>query len=162
MQFFFFSTLTLHEQFRKTLRQHAFRVREAVFQREQGVDWTHDRDMYDSRAIHFVVYALEEGAQQLTPIGAARAVEYEGGYKIGRVCVLPDWRRDSLNIGTQLMEFVIAQLREHASDYPLYLNAQADDAIDQNVVPFYEKLGFICVREPFDIIGIRHQAMTLA
>lgn len=159
---FFFSTLSLNEKFHKALKEHAFRVREAVFQREQGVHWAHDRDLLDARAIHFVVYVLEENVQQLTPVGAARAVEYEGGYKIGRVCVLPDWRRDGLNIGTQLMEFVIAQLREHAPNCPLYLNAQADDAIDQNVVPFYEKLGFGCSGETFDIIGIRHQAMTLA
>ncbi len=159
---FFFSTLTLNDKFHKALKEHAYRVREAVFQREQGVHWAHDRDLHDGQAIHFVVYALEENVQQLTPIATARAIKHENGFKIGRVCVLESWRQDGLNIGTQLMEFVIAQLRDYAPHCPLYLNAQADDAKQQNVVGFYERLGFVTTDdEPIISADIRHMRMEL-
>ncbi|MCC7543384.1 GNAT family N-acetyltransferase [bacterium] len=157
----FFSTPTLHTKFHDSLREHAYAVRRRVFQIEQGIPAIHDRDLHDESAYHFVVYALALDSTEFVPIAAARAVAYEEGFKIGRVCVDPD-QRGALHIGTQLMEYVIAQLQEHFPDRKIFLYAQADDARSQNVVGFYERLGFVTTDdEPLISAGILHRKMEL-
>ena len=62
------------------------------------------------------------------------------------------WR--GKGVGAELMVRLIGLARERG-DAKAMLNAQVQ------ALPFYARLGFVAVGEPFDEAGIAHQAMEL-
>lgn len=120
----------------------ALAIRERVFVDEQHVPLELERDEYDALAHHWLAWLDGE------PVGTARLVELPGNIgKIGRVAVLPQAR--GAGLGRQLMEALL----HHASGLELILDAQLE------VIPFYEKLGFVAEGEIFQDAGILHRRM---
>jgi predicted GNAT family N-acyltransferase len=120
-------------------------IRFAVFVDEQRVPPELEMDERDAVCIHLL------GFDGTTPVATGR-IDLDYGGKIGRVAVLPNHRRGGT--GTHLM----AELHTLAQRYGLasvWCNAQIGAA------PFYERLGYRIVSEPFDEAGIAHVRMTL-
>lgn len=121
-------------------------IRFAVFVDEQRVPAELEMDERDVVCLHLLGY---DGT---TPIATGRLdIGYDG--KIGRVAILPSHRGGGG--GTQLM----ARLHDLALQNGLasvWCNAQISAA------PFYERLGYRRVGEPFDEAGIPHVRMQLA
>ncbi|HET6386555.1 MAG TPA: MSMEG_0567/Sll0786 family nitrogen starvation N-acetyltransferase [Armatimonadota bacterium] len=127
-------------------RAGALEVRRAVFVHEQGVPEELEMDDLDADCIHLV--ALAGGRV----IGAARLYEHNGIWHVGRVAVTPEWRKCS--VGTRLMELAAKTAAERGAR-GLVLNAQIE------VIPFYERLGYIAEGDPFLEAGIWHRSMRL-
>ena len=81
-------------------------IREAVFIKEQG--FQNEWDDIDSQAFHTVVYYDEN------PIATGRAFKIDNKYHIGRVAVLPSFRRK--NIGNLVMKTLEAQIKCSGAD----------------------------------------------
>lgn len=137
---------TIHVGDDATLGDRARAVRRQVFIEEQGVDESLEVDGKDADATHLL---LTDGD---TPIGTAR-LRYPdpATVKIERVAVLESYRSEGL--GRQLMERAEAHARE-AGATTARLHSQ------EPVVPFYERLGYEPVGEPFEEAGIPHRAMV--
>jgi predicted GNAT family N-acyltransferase len=119
-------------------------VREQVFVLEQGVPPELEWDGRDVEALHL----LAEDTMGC-PIGTARLLP--GGH-IGRMAVLPSWRRRG--VGRALLKGLLAACRERGESLP-HLNAQL------TAVAFYRRLGFIPEGAEFTDAGIPHQHMLL-
>lgn len=118
------------------------RIRYDVFVVEQKVDAREEWDGADADCHHALALTADGQA-----IGTGRL---QASGKIGRVAVLAPWRNQG--IGRRLMQyFVDVAIRERMSR--VYLHAQ------QSAVPFYERLGFVCVGEPFVEANIPHRRM---
>lgn len=129
-----------YEEFRQALR-----VRVAVFVDEQGGPLTDEPDAWDSAARQFVVIDGER------VVGTARIYHPARGVaKIGRVCLLPEYR--GIGWGKQLM----AALLQHA--WALGVREVMLDA-QTAAIPFYERFGFVPVGEDFMDAGIPHRRM---
>lgn len=119
-------------------------LREAVFMREQGVSAELEWDGLDPACRH-VLARLDNGAAvgcgRLTPAG-----------KIGRVAVLPPWRKQG--IGRAIMAALLdeAVARGHGR---VTLDAQL------SAVAFYLPLGFAVRGEVFMDAGMPHLHMVL-
>jgi predicted GNAT family N-acyltransferase len=120
-------------------------IRRAVFIEEQGVPETMEWDADDAAAVHFL--ALADDA---TPIGCARLLP--DGH-LGRMAVLPDWRR--LGVGRALLVAALGAARGRGHTL-LMLSAQTQAA------EFYARAGFVSVGEPYEEAGIPHVAMQKA
>ncbi len=118
------------------------RVRVPVFVEEQGVPIGIEADDRDAVALH--VLATGDGV----PVGTGR-LDAEHG-KIGRVAILASWR--SRGVGQSVMQ-QLHRLARRQGLRAVWCNAQA------SAVPFYEKLGYRCVGEPFEEAGIPHREM---
>ena len=116
-------------------------VRIAVFVDEQGIDRDEELDGEDAAARHFLA---EDGAGH--PVGAARLLP---SGQIGRMAVLPAWRRRG--VGARLLASAVAAAR--ADGLPVFLHAQVD------AVPFYERNGFAVVGDVFEEANIGHRKM---
>ena len=124
-----------------TLGEAASRVRTAVFVHEQGIPVELEWDAADAGCLHCVAFDGERavGTGRLLPDG-----------HIGRMAVLPAWRRSGL--GGEILERLVAAARERG-DAQALLNAQCQ------VESFYRRHGFETVGTPFDEAGIPHVAM---
>ena len=120
-------------------------VRHDVFIVEQHVPESLEWDGLDPQCRHAVAEDADARA-----IGCARLLP--DGH-IGRVAVRAPWRRRG--VGVELMVHLIEVARERG-DAKVLLNAQV------HALPFYARLGFTPVGEPFDEAGIAHQAMELS
>ena len=118
-------------------------VRRTVFIDEQGVPEAEELDGEDANARHFLA---EDDAGQ--PIGTARLL---GSGQVGRMAVLPQWRRR--NVGAQLLTRAVAAAQE--AGLAVFLDAQT------HARSFYERLGFEASGEVFLEAGIEHVRMTL-
>jgi predicted GNAT family N-acyltransferase len=119
-------------------------VRKAVFVVEQGVPEALEWDGLDGHCIQ--VLAIDS---QGTAVGTARMLA-DG--RIGRMAVLPDYRRQG--IGTALLATLLAIAREQKlPDIFLYAQSHAAD--------FYRHHGFQAVGDEFLEAGIPHLAMKL-
>jgi predicted GNAT family N-acyltransferase len=87
------------------------------------------------------------------PVGAARIVVKGDTGKIGRVCVLREFR--GTGIGSALMRETLSVLRDTPGITRAALGAQID------ALGFYEKLGFAAYGDVFDDAGIDHRMMEL-
>lgn len=123
-------------------------LRRVVFIDEQGVPEADEIDDQDEVAIHLLASA---GGR---PVGTARLLLKGGAGKIGRVCVLREWRGTGL--GAALIRAALARLRAEPGIATAKLSAQTD------ALGFYEKLGFAAVGEVYMDAGIPHQDMVLA
>lgn len=117
-------------------------LRRRVFITEQGVppelEWTDE----DGEALHLLAFT-PDGA----PVATARMLP--DGH-IGRVAVLPEWRRRG--IATALLERLITTARGW-SLHEVWLDAQT------GALPLYEKLGFVAEGDEFLDAGIPHRRM---
>lgn len=120
-------------------------IRHAVFVVGQGVPVDLEVDGLDESCEHVLAFDGD------LPVGTARLRQVDGHGKAERVAVLESHR--GLGVGVMLMQAIETIAAEHDHDV-VHLHAQ------WQVVPFYQRLGYGGVGEPFDEAGIRHLAMT--
>lgn len=126
-------------------RQTCYALRHAVFVLEQGYTAEGEVDALDLVSHHLL--AREDGV----PVATARVHMDGDTAKIGRVCVLAQWR--GAGIGADLIrEAVALAARNGALRVTLGAQVQA--------VGFYEKLGFTPYDPPYDDEGEPHQMMA--
>jgi predicted GNAT family N-acyltransferase len=126
----------------------AMAVRFEVFVNEQKVPAELEPDEYDDVALHLIAEITETGEA----LGTARVVDKgEGIAKIGRVAVLQKAR--GYRVGEALMQFALEQAITAGQTLAI-LDAQVQ------VIPFYERLGFVAEGPEFDDAGIPHRRMT--
>jgi len=119
-------------------------VRTRVFIEEQAVPEELEWDGADEGAVHAL--ALDEAGH---PIGTARLLRTG---QIGRMAVLPAWRRRG--VGRRLLRELLSIAAEEAY-VEIFLNAQT------SALPFYLRAGFVPVGDEFNEAGIPHRRMTL-
>ena len=117
-------------------------VRRQVFIEEQGIDPTLEWDTYDSDAVFAI--ALNQEKQV---IGTGRLLS---NGKIGRMAVLPEYRRQG--VGTALLLHLLTIAKHHGY-------SQVTLAAQQSVTSFYSKQGFIAVGPAHIEAGMPHQNM---
>ncbi|MBT9569247.1 MAG: GNAT family N-acetyltransferase [Thiobacillus sp.] len=117
-------------------------VRRHVFILEQGVPEEMEWDTADATAVHFLALAIEG-----QPIGCARLLP--DGH-IGRMAVLPNWRR--LGVGSALLAAALTHAR-NTEIALIRLSAQVQ------AVPFYLQAGFVIVGDSYQEAGIPHVSM---
>jgi predicted GNAT family N-acyltransferase len=120
-------------------------IRFAVFVDEQGVPAELEQDALDPDAIHLLATS-----QVGEPVATARMLA--DGH-IGRMAVLPGWRRRGIGAAMlrRLIEIASAQGRRE-----VFLHAQCQ------AEPFYRRLGFVAEGEEFQDAGISHRRMRAA
>ncbi len=127
--------------------QACLRIRRIVFIEGQRVPEPDDLDGLDPQCHHFL--ALEDGA----PIGCARLrITSEGQAKAERVAVLQAKR--GLGVGHKIMD----RLEQEAAALghaEVVLGAQVQ------VIPFYERRGYVAEGPQFMDAGIPHRTMRL-
>lgn len=123
----------------------AYAIRKEVFCVEQLVPEELELDEYDAGAWHFLAFV--DGV----PVATARLLNKDGAAKIGRVAVLKKYRGRGL--GVRVMEWAMYMAKDLKLQ-PMILDAQVQ------VIPFYEKLGFVAEGPVFDDAGIPHRRMT--
>jgi predicted GNAT family N-acyltransferase len=124
-------------------------VREAVFMREQNVPAKLEWDGLDESARHALALNLKGDT-----IGCGRLVPPRGRSpaRIGRLAVLPEWRR--MQVGTALLESLLEYAR--SKKYPqVVVNAQVQ------ALSFYRNFGFEEEGKEFLDAGIPHVKMRL-
>ena len=125
-------------------RRDLLAIRHAVFVHEQGVPWAMEHDEHDRRALHLLA---STGTGQ--PVGTARMLP-DG--RIGRMAVLPAWRRQGVG-SRMLLELIdIARTRDMRM---VFLNAQCE------AESFYRQFDFRAEGARFLEAGIEHQRMRL-
>jgi predicted GNAT family N-acyltransferase len=124
-----------------TQREQATAIRMAVFVREQQLPEADEIDAYDQLSLHAL--ALDSGRA----VGTARLLP---DARIGRMSVLPDWRRSG--VGGLLLERLVA-IAAARGDRTVELSAQV------YVLAFYARHGFEAFGPIYDDAGIAHQSM---
>lgn len=119
-------------------------IRYAVFVEEQGVPKELERDGHDQVSLHLIARTADGAA-----IGTARMLP--DGH-IGRMAVLPTWRRHG--VGSALLTALIRIAGDRGIRGP-FLNAQCE------AESFYRRFGFVAEGEIFLDAGIRHRRMIL-
>ena len=134
--------------FRELSAEEFFRiceVREQVFVLEQKITLCAELDEQDLYSTHIT---LSDNGKI---VAYARCYAEEGSAHIGRVLTTVRGKGYGLEVMKAAMEVCRAQLGcSH-----IVLHAQ------QQVIPFYEKLGFRVTSEPFDECGIMHKTMEI-
>jgi len=121
-------------------------IRRAVFIDEQGVPEALEWDADDADALHLLAI-LADG----TPIGCARLLRNDRLCShIGRMAVLPAWRKQGVGQALLMAVMDAAQARGYAT---LRLSAQTHAA------GFYARAGFVVVGDEYEEAGIPHLAM---
>ena len=119
-------------------------IREAVFMREQGVPAELEWDGFDEDCRHALAISLGGDA-----IGCGRILQ--NGH-IGRIAVLPQWRKQK--VGTAMMEALLNEARSR--DYP-----RVDIDAQTYALPFYRTFGFVEYGDEFMDAGLPHKKMML-
>lgn len=119
-------------------------IRESVFIVEQGVPAELEWDGLDEGARHALAISYKGDA-----IGCGRMLS--NGH-IGRISVLPQWRKQK--VGTAIMEALLAYARNHE-----YQNVDVD--AQTHAMPFYRKFDFVEHGEVFMDAGLPHIKMAL-
>ena len=120
-------------------------IRRDVFVRGQRIAEEIEIDGLDGECVHFLAWLAG------VAVGAARLRESGGRAKAERVAVLEPHR--GLGLGQALMDALEGEARSQGH-VELVLNAQED------VVPFYERLGYTAHGPSFLEAEIPHRAMT--
>ncbi|MFZ2161202.1 MAG: GNAT family N-acetyltransferase [Sideroxyarcus sp.] len=119
-------------------------IREAVFIREQNVPAELEWDDMDGGSRHALVLSTNGDA-----IGCGRILP--NGH-IGRMAVLPQWRRQK--VGTAIMEALLNEARSRGYK-------QVDIDAQTFAIPFYHKFGFVEHGKEFMDAGMPHKKMKL-
>ncbi len=116
-------------------------IRSEVFIREQQVPESMEWDEFDSVAIHYLAMEDEQaiGCVRLLPTG-----------HVGRMAVLPQWRRKG--IGSQLLDACEDRARQLQLDQ-IRLSAQV------SAIPFYTAAGYALSSDTYMDAGIPHRDM---
>ncbi len=120
-------------------------IRRRVFIDEQRVPEDEEMDDLDAASTHLI--ACRDGRA----IGTARLRSVDGDAKAERVAVLSEQREHG--VGRLLMQHLEVLARARGLQR-MVLNAQV------NVIPFYERLGYVAEGERFLDAGIPHRRMT--
>ncbi|MDT7848869.1 GNAT family N-acetyltransferase [Methylophilus sp. VKM B-3414] len=119
------------------------RIRQQVFIHEQQVPEALEWDAADDTAVHLLAHHAHDA------VACARVLP--GGY-IGRMAVLPAWRRRGIGEAMLLQAIQICRQWE-LSD--VRLSAQ------RHAIGFYEQAGFVVCSEPYLDANILHVDMQL-
>jgi len=119
------------------------RIRQQVFVEEQGISARLEWDGRDTLCRHVLASDL-----QRVPIGTGRL---DPEARIGRMAVLPPWRRHG--VGSALLDTLL-RLAQDLGHREVVAHAQCD------VVEFYRKAGFREQGRPFSEAGIEHLIMV--
>jgi ElaA protein len=125
------------------------KLRQQVFMLEQNSLYL-DLDELDQTALHFCVWRQS----RLLAYTRLRGVEEKQCYKIERVVVSPEQRREGW--ATRLMQTVMKHIEKSNQCCKVMLSAQV------SVIPFYLKWGFTPEGEVYLDGGVPHQNMKLA
>lgn len=117
-------------------------IRRRVFIEEQHVPEALEWDDLDGGALHLLAFV--DG----NPVGCARLLP---GGRIGRMAVLPEWRRQG--VGGALLQALIASARRQGLQQ-VTLSAQV------HAIPFYQHHGFSICSDSYPDAGIPHRDMT--
>lgn len=127
------------------LDQEALRsVRTRVFVQEQAVPEDLEWDGEDARAVHLLALDVDD-----RPIGTARLLPPG---QIGRMAVVPEWRRRG--VGRALIGEALRIAAREGHQTP-FLNAQT------SALSFYGRMGFVAEGDEFTEAGIPHRRMVL-
>ncbi|WP_138751227.1 GNAT family N-acetyltransferase [Paenibacillus sinopodophylli] len=125
--------------------EEAFRIRKAVFVKEQGVAEEVELDEFEDAADHVLVYFENE------PVGTGRLRIVDGIAKLERICVLASHRKHKL--GKAIMDELEAIARDKgATQAKLHGQVQA--------ATFYEKQGYEIASTVFMEENIPHVKMV--
>ena len=119
-------------------------IREAVFIREQSVPEELEWDGKEEDCRHALALSLNGDA-----IGCGR-IQSNG--HIGRIAVLPQWRKQK--VGTAIMEALLDEARSRG-----YKQVEVDS--QTYAIPFYQKFGFVEHGKEFMDAGLPHKKMKL-
>ncbi|MEC7822419.1 MAG: GNAT family N-acetyltransferase [Candidatus Neomarinimicrobiota bacterium] len=121
--------------------QKILNIRRKVFIEEQNVSEDIEIE-YEDESFHVLASNDNE------PVGTGRWRKTDFGFKLERFAVLEHLR--GKGIGKQLVLFILNQLSD---DNMIYLHAQED------VIKFYENLGFVIIGDKFLEADIVHAKM---
>lgn len=130
------------------LGEEARAIRQAVFVQEQGIPAELACDVVDAGAVHVLVrnrLGMPVGTGRLLP------ADIPGDARVGRVAV--DHAVRGARVGLAVMQ-ALEEAARSRGDRRIVLHAQ------RSAVPFYDRLGYQRVGEPFDEAGIPHQEMV--
>lgn len=130
------------------LGEEARAIRQAVFVQEQGIPAELACDVADAGAVHVLVrnrLGMPVGTGRLLP------ADIPGDARVGRVAV--DHAVRGARVGLAVMQ-ALEEAARSRGDRRIVLHAQ------RSAVPFYDRLGYQRVGEPFDEAGIPHQKMV--
>ncbi|MDE5985619.1 MAG: GNAT family N-acetyltransferase [Eubacterium sp.] len=122
------------------------RIRTAVFTNEQGANALTEFDDYDNKADFALLFDSDK------PVGTARVVRLDKGFKIGRIAVLKEYR--GKGYGVVIVRAVLEKAFEKGTD-AVYVDAQ------NYAVPFYEKIGFKVIGDEITDRGLPHIPMMI-
>ena len=120
-------------------------LRFAIFVDEQNVPPGIELDELDASCVHAIAYDVDGKA-----IGTGRLLP--DGH-IGRMAVVPEWRRRG--VGAEILEALIAEARRRGRK-EVVLSAQLQAA------EFYRSAGFAAEGKVYEEAGILHQKMRKA
>ncbi len=122
-------------------REQLYKIRNKVFVEEQGVPESIEHDSDDPLCQHVLAYCggVAVGTGRLTPEG-----------RIGRMAVLPEYRRQS--IGSLMLEKLLKEAESRG-----YVEVKL--AAQVSAVTFYERYGFVAEGAIFQEAGIDHLLM---
>lgn len=128
----------------KKLREQAFSIRHEVFVIGQNCPKELE---YENEEIctHFLVFDNQQA------VATARHRKTEKGYKLERFAVLENKR--GKGYGNHVLFAILDDLKDYKG--LIYMHAQIQ------VLPFYEKLGFVKEGDIFEEAGIMHYKMVL-
>jgi predicted GNAT family N-acyltransferase len=126
----------------KLLREKAFEIRHKVFVIGQNCPKDLEYE-FEEESTHFLLF--EDGV----PLATARHRKTEKGFKLERFAVLKTAR--GKGYGMQILQAILHDLKDETK--VKYMHAQ------QQVIPFYEKVGFEKVGNLFEEAGIMHYKM---
>ena len=126
----------------KSLRKKAFSIRHKVFVIGQNCPEDLEYE-FEEESTHFLLF--EDGV----PLATARHRKTEKGIKLERFAVLETAR--GKGYGMQILQAILHDLKDETK--VKYMHAQ------QQVIPFYEKVGFEKAGDLFEEAGIMHYKM---
>lgn len=127
----------------------AIQLRRAVLRLPLGLEYTEEQLAAEVTERHFVAECGESGSPEF--LASACLTEEEPGLaRIRQVAVREDCQGRGL--GREIMEFTEAEAK--AAGYEKVILCSRHYAI-----PFYERLGYQCVSDWFEEVGMPHRSM---
>ena len=128
----------------ESLMKQAHEIRHQVFVIGQNCPENKEWE-FEEESTHFLIFKKNKA------VATARHRKTEKGYKLERFAVLDPER--GKGYGQQVLKAILKDLKEFNG--MTYMHAQTD------VIPFYEKMGFVKTGNEFEEAGIMHYKMTL-